>query len=172
MRPIDLLLSKDGKPTAGTIILPAMRGLSIRPVYEKNNCKHRQCHTAIYPTGATLGRQRGQATAKSTISMGMIYGTASTLSAASGTKVASSSTSYGTYTVDFAHPFPPPPPTITVLTHCVKNEYTYGDVKSFTTPAYESAGDAIDLGLSVKWAKLQMLAQPRQKDMGGYYGWG
>jgi hypothetical protein len=142
-------------------------GLSIRPIFEIITASTDSV-TAIYPTGATLaGSVAGNS--KSTISMGMIYGTASTLSAASGTKVASSRTSYGTYTVDLR--------TLSASTTYYyrayalrENEYIYGEVKSFTTPAYDAAGDAIDLGLSVRWANCNVGAASPE-GYGGYYGW-
>ena len=49
----------------------------------------------------------------------------------------------------------------------------YGEVKSFTTPAYEVDfdNDLVDLGLSVKWAKYN-LGATSESELGGYYGFG
>ncbi len=49
----------------------------------------------------------------------------------------------------------------------------YGEVKSFTTPAYEVdfENDLVDLGLSVKWAKYN-LGATTESEFGGYYGFG
>jgi hypothetical protein len=141
-------------------------GFSVRPVRDLEVTT--DTVTAVYTTGATLaGSVAGNS--KSTISMGMIYGTSADLSAASGIKVVSSRTTYGTYTVDLR--------TLSASTTyyyrayaLCENIYTYGEVKSFTTPAYESAGDAIDLGLSVKWASCNVGAVSPE-GYGGYYGW-
>jgi hypothetical protein len=162
---IDLLLSKDGSHSWNNNTA-RYAGLSIRPVRDLDVIT--DTVTAVYSTGATLaGSVAGNS--KSTLSMGMIYGTASTLSAASGTKVAGSSTSYGTYTVDLR--------TLSASTTyyyrayaLCKNIYTYGEVKSFTTPAYDAAGDAIDLGLSVRWASCNVGAASPE-GYGGCYGW-
>jgi hypothetical protein len=93
-------------------------GLSIRPVRDLEVIT--DTVTAVYTTGATLaGSVAGNS--KSTLSMGMIYGTTvPTLSAASGTKVAGRLDLLTALTRWICAPFPPPPPTITVLTHCVK----------------------------------------------------
>lgn len=48
------------------------------------------------------------------------------------------------------------------------DEYYYGEVKSFTTP--EVPDDAVDLGLSVLWAKRNVGASS-ESDFGGLYGW-
>ncbi len=49
----------------------------------------------------------------------------------------------------------------------------YGDVKKFTTPAYDFdvENDLVDLGLSVKWAKFNIGASS-ETELGGYYGYG
>jgi hypothetical protein len=162
---IDLLLRKDGSHSWNNNTA-RYAGLSIRPVRDLDVIT--DTVTAVYPTGATLaGRVAGNS--KSTLSMGMIYGTSADLSAASGTKVAGSRTSYGSYTVDLL--------TLSASTTyyyrayaLCENIYTYGEVKSFTTPAYDAAGDAIDLGLSVRWASCNVGAASPE-EYGGYYGW-
>jgi hypothetical protein len=50
------------------------------------------------------------------------------------------------------------------------NGYYYDVVRSFTTKA-EPIGEAIDLGLSVKWASCNVGASAPE-DYGGYYAWG
>lgn len=49
----------------------------------------------------------------------------------------------------------------------------YGDIKSFTTPAFDVDfdNDLVDLGLSVKWAKYN-LGATSETELGGYYGFG
>lgn len=56
----------------------------------------------------------------------------------------------------------------------VDGQYTYGDVRSFTTEKkkYEiTPGQMVDLGLSVKWAGWNVGAS-RPEEYGGYYAWG
>ena len=58
----------------------------------------------------------------------------------------------------------------------VGEDYRYGDIKSFRTKRAEdnSAPDhieAVDLGLSVKWASCNFAAGAPE-DFGGYYAWG
>jgi hypothetical protein len=164
---IDLLLRKDGSHSWNNNTA-RYAGLSIRPIFEIITASTDSV-TAIYPTGATLAGSVAS-NSKSTLSMGMIYGTASTLSAASGTKVAGDSTVNGSYTVDLR--------TLSASTtyyyraYALRgNEYIYGEVKSFTTPAYDAVGDAIDLGLSVKWASCNVGAT-EPEEYGGLYSWG
>lgn len=50
--------------------------------------------------------------------------------------------------------------------------YVYGRVQSFTTGAYAvKAGKAVDLGLSVKWADMNVGASSPE-DYGDYFAWG
>ena len=51
----------------------------------------------------------------------------------------------------------------------VDGEYKYGDVFSFTT--FDTKHEAVDLGLSVKWANCNVGADS-PTDYGGYYAWG
>lgn len=51
------------------------------------------------------------------------------------------------------------------------NNYAFGEIKSFTTAMSNTPGEAVDLGLSVKWASLNIgAAQPEQ--MGAQFYWG
>ena len=53
-------------------------------------------------------------------------------------------------------------------------QYTYGDVRSFTTEKKKdeiTPGQMVDLGLSVKWAGWNVGAS-RPEEYGGYYAWG
>ena len=49
----------------------------------------------------------------------------------------------------------------------------YGEVKSFTTPAYDFDldNDLVDLGLSVKWARFNVGAKS-ETGLGGLFGFG
>ena len=56
----------------------------------------------------------------------------------------------------------------------VDGQYTYGDVRSFTTEKKKdeiTPGQMVDLGLSVKWAGWNVGASSPE-DYGGYYAWG
>lgn len=56
----------------------------------------------------------------------------------------------------------------------VGGQYTYGDVRSFTTEKKKdeiTPGQLVDLGLSVKWAGWNVGAS-RPEEYGGYYAWG
>ena len=107
------------------------------------------------------------------LSCGIIYGITSSLSSTSGTK--KSTTSNGGYSVS-----------VTDLSENTTyyyrayvidgGEYKYGDVKLFTTKNSENNSDtgqfeAIDLGLSVKWASCNVGANSPE-EYGGYYAWG
>ena len=56
----------------------------------------------------------------------------------------------------------------------VDGQYTYGDVRSFTTEKKKdeiTPGQIVDLGLSVKWAGWNVGASSPE-EYGGYYAWG
>ena len=56
----------------------------------------------------------------------------------------------------------------------VDGQYTYGDVRSFTTEKKKdeiTPGQMVDLGLSVKWAGWNVGASSPE-EYGGYYAWG
>ena len=53
----------------------------------------------------------------------------------------------------------------------VMGEAIYGDVLSFTTADYYYAGEAVDLGLSVKWS-VQNLGAAAAEEYGVYFAWG
>lgn len=109
--------------------------------------------------------------AEQSISCGIIYGTSNNLSSTSGTKL--STTSQGTFSLNFTDLTPN-----TTYYYCayviVDGEYKYGEVLSFTTktkPATMASGDAIDLGLSVKWASWNVGASSPE-EYGDYFAWG
>ena len=100
---------------------------------------------------------------------GVIYGTSASLSSSEGTKLESSNIRDGSYSIGIIG--------LQVGTICycrgymqIDSTYYYGDVKSFTTKDYEKAGDAVDFGLSVKWASYNVGATTPE-EYGGYYGW-
>jgi hypothetical protein len=83
----------------------------------------------------------------------------------SGTKVASNSSGDGTFSLSLNGLL-----VSTTYYYCaylmIDSTYYYGEVKSFTTKAYE----AVDLGLSVKWASCNVGATTPE-GYGGLYGW-
>ena len=111
------------------------------------------------------------------LTCGFIYGTTSSLSSTSGIK--KSTTSKGDYSVS-----------VTGLKGnttyyyrayvIVNGEYRYGEVKSFTTKHSEDNSntdtdtdniEAVDLGLSVKWASCNVGAESPE-EYGDYFAWG
>jgi len=120
--------------------------------------------TNVTASGATLSGSI--ANAKQSLTCGIIYGTSSTLSSTNGTMM--STTSSGKFSVNVTGLS-----SSTTYYYCayvvVDGEYKYGDVLSFTTDF--TAGDAIDLGLSVKWASWNVGATAPE-EYGGYFAWG
>lgn len=54
----------------------------------------------------------------------------------------------------------------------IEDNYYYGDEKNFATyPSNEDSPDAVDLGLSVKWANYNVGAK-KPEEIGGYFAWG
>lgn len=108
--------------------------------------------------------------ANQSLTCGIIYGTSSSLSSSNGTK--KSTTSMGSYSLN-----------VTGLSSnttyyyrayaVVDSEYVYGEVRSFTTASSVTvtSGDAIDLGLSVKWASCNVGAESPE-EYGDYFAWG
>lgn len=144
-------------------------GVSVRPV-----CGVFKSKTVTVTTGGATDITSNSAVLSGTLSdadksitCGIIYGTSSSLSSTSGTKV--SSTSSGDYSV-----------TVTDLednttyyyrAYAISDgEYCYGEVCSFKTENLVVI-EAIDLGLSVKWASCNVGAESPE-DYGGYYAWG
>jgi hypothetical protein len=84
----------------------------------------------------------------------------------SGNKTASNSSGDGTFSLSLNGLL-----VSTTYYYCtylmIDDRYYYGEVKSFTTKAYE---EAVDLGLSVKWASCNVGAT-KPEGYGGLYGW-
>ena len=128
----------------------------------------------ITMTGATIaGSATGASTAKNTVSIGIVYNTSGSPSVNNGIKVASGNTANGDFSV-----------TLSGLTenttyyYCsyiaIDGTYYYGSVLSFTTKKKSddlTPGDAVDLGLSVKWASHNIGAATPE-GYGNYYAWG
>ena len=145
-------------------------GFSVRPVYGAPKSKASVTTgdaTDISAVGATLGGIVSNS--YKSLTCGIIYGTSSVLSSTSGTMM--STTSSGEFSIEVTGLSPN-----TTYYYCgyvvVGDKYKYGDVRSFTTEAISiTAGDAIDLGLSVKWASCNVGADSPE-EYGGYYAWG
>ena len=146
-------------------------GFSVRPVYGASKSKVSVTTgdaTDITDCGATLSGIVGNS--DKSVACGIIYGTSSTLSSTNGTLV--STTSSGEFSIDVTG-FSPN----TTYYYCayvvVEGEYTYGEVRSFTTYSFATvtSGDAIDLGLSVKWASCNVGAESPEV-YGNYFAWG
>ena len=146
-------------------------GHTVRPVYGAPKSK------VSITTGDATDITDGGATLSGTVSnsdksltCGIIYGTSSTLSSTSGTML--STTSSGEFSVSVTGLS-----ASTTYYYCayvvVDGEYKYGEVRSFTTEADISitVGEAVDLGLSVKWASCNIGAKVPE-NYGDYFAWG
>ena len=124
--------------------------------------------------GATLaGTGNGASVAKNTVSIGVVYNTTGAPTVNNGVRVASGRTANGDFTVTLKGLVKN-----TTYYYCtyiaVDGVYYYGTASSFTTKKKSDAptpGDAIDLGLSVKWASHNVGATSPE-GCGGYYAWG
>jgi hypothetical protein len=142
-------------------------GFSVRPVKlisAVTDSASNIAQTSVTLTGTVIGTTEPH----DTISCGMFYSTQSA-GVKSGTKIASNSSGDGTFSLSLIGLIGN-----TTYYYCtylmIDSTYYYGEVKSFTTKAYEKAGDAVDLGLSVKWASCNVGAS-NPEEYGGYYGW-
>ena len=145
-------------------------GHSVRPVYGEISSNVEVSVTTgeatnITTSGATLAGTISNA--EKSLTCGIIYGTSSSLSSTSGTM--KSTTSSGVYSIG-----------LTGLNEnttyyyrayvLIDGEYKYGEVKSFKTMTV-TIGEAIDLGLSVKWASCNVGANSPE-EYGDYFAWG
>ena len=145
-------------------------GFSVRPVYgpaRPSISVTTGDATAITDCGATLSGIVSNS--DEPVTCGIIYDISSTLSSTSGTMLSTSSS--GEFSIEVTGLSPK----ITYY-YCayveVDGEYKYGEVRSFTTEAMSiPAGEAIDLGLSVKWASCNVGAKSPE-DYGDYFAWG
>jgi hypothetical protein len=101
------------------------------------------------------GSVRGTTNAKTNVQMGIMISRTSPPSSSNGKAFAVSKTDDGTFSTLVL--------SLTDSTDyyyraflCVDGKYYYGSVSSFITPAYETAGELVDLGLSVKWASCNV----------------
>ncbi len=128
----------------------------------------------ITSTSATIsGSVTGVASAQKTVSIGIVYNTFGSPSVTNGITLASGKTTNGDFSVSLAGL-----KENTTYYYCsyiaVDGTYYYGSVLSFTTNKKSedlTPGDAIDLGLSVKWASHNVGASSPE-GYGGYYAWG
>ncbi|MBR4845620.1 MAG: hypothetical protein IKU98_04275 [Bacteroidaceae bacterium] len=146
-------------------------GRSVRPVYGATRLSVSVTTgdaTDITDSGATLSGTVGNS--DKSVTCGIIYGISSTLSATSGTMESTSSS--GEFSVNVTGLS-----ANTTYYYCayavVDGEYRYGEVLSFTTASSVTvtSGDAIDLGLSVKWASCNVGAE-LPEEYGDYFAWG
>lgn len=106
--------------------------------------------------------------AEASLTCGFVYGTSADLSATKGTLVTTKSQNSFNVSINGLSSNT----TYYYRAYAIVNgEYIYGKVLSFTTEQAESGVEAVDLGLSVKWAPYNVGAIA-PKEYGGYYAWG
>src|SRR5574344_2973145 len=130
--------------------------------------------SSITMTGATLsGSATGANNAKDTVSIGIVYNTSGSPSVDDGITVASGNTTNGDFSVTLSGSTENA--TYYFCSYiAIDGKYYYGNVLSFTTKKKSddlTPGEAIDLGLSVKWASCNVGASSPE-GYGGYYAWG
>ena len=140
-------------------------GLTVRPVYVGVSATTGNA-TDITDYSATLSGTVNNA--YKSVTCGIIYGTSSTLSSTSGTK--KSTTSSSEFSVNVTGLSPNTTYYYRAYVVADDGEYNYGEVFLFTTGPI-TIGDAIDLGLSVKWASCNVGAGSPE-DYGDYFAWG
>ncbi|MBR4312833.1 MAG: hypothetical protein IKT86_05790, partial [Bacteroidaceae bacterium] len=146
-------------------------GLTVRPVYSEASQPVVTIETGeatdITTDGATLnGTVSGT---DEYVTCGVIYGTSSDLSF---NDYYIETSANGTYSVSISNLQPG-----TTYYYCayvyVDGEYKYGETYSFTTEQASGTGEyeAVDLGLSVKWATFNVGATSPE-EYGDYFAWG
>ena len=122
--------------------------------------------TNITPEGATLSGVVSGTTDE--ISCGIIYGTASNITSLNNKRVGAYYN--GAYSIDVSYLQPG-----TTYYYCayavIGGEELYGEVREFTTNILIDGFEAVDLGLSVKWATHNVGAESPE-DYGDYFAWG
>ncbi len=121
--------------------------------------------TFITPNGARIS---GKISASDNIACGIIYDTQSSPSNREGRKMSLHTNT--DFTVDLA--MLQPGTTYYYRAYATENgEYQYGEVHSFTTSSLMEPGEAVDLGLSIRWASCNIGASGPMEE-GYYYAWG
>jgi hypothetical protein len=127
--------------------------------------------TNITISSATLaGSVTGMSLAKTTADAGICYATTNTPSMTNGSYISSGIKADGSFTVNVSSLTDN-----TTYYYCtclnIDGTYYYGAVKSFTTAKKATAGEMVDLGLSVKWANYNIGATAPEEG-GSLVGWG
>ncbi len=129
--------------------------------------------SAIKENSAVVsGYADGLESAETLCELGMLYGTYANLVIGSGAYVGSGRKTSGVFSVSLGGL---EENTTYYYRTCLAldGEYYYGEVRSFTTKKKKepTEGEAIDLGLSVKWSSHNVGASSPE-EYGGYYAWG
>ena len=121
--------------------------------------------TFITPNGARIS---GKISSSDNIACGIIYDTQSSPSNGEGRKMSLHTNT--DFTVDLA--MLQPNTTYYYRAYATENgEYQYGEVHSFTTSSLMEPGEAVDLGLSIRWASCDIGATIPE-ETGYRYAWG
>ena len=128
--------------------------------------------SGIGKTSATVsGYADGLESAEMLCELGVVYGTTPGVEFGTGQYVSSGKKASGDFTVQLTGL---KDSTLYYYRTCLAldGEYYYGEARSFMTKEKGSTpGEAIDLGLSVKWASHNVGASSPE-EYGGYYAWG
>jgi hypothetical protein len=155
----------NGNPNVGAYNYRS-EGYSVRPVSNSSSISAvtGSASDITIVSAKLTGTVIGTTVPHDTINCGMFYSTQSA-GVKSGTKIVSNSSGDGTFSLSLNDLI-----VNTTYYYCaylmIDDRYYYGEVKSFTTKDYE----AVDLGLSVKWASYNVGAT-KPEEYGGYYGW-
>jgi hypothetical protein len=148
-------------------------GCNIRPVFGKylyGAVVSSATTSNITPSGASIDVVFGGDIAHSSL-FGISYSTESTVNPDNGTTMTSSSVdSEGKYSYAITSLQPNTTYYYVAFVTYNGNRIT-GEVKSFTTATKFPVAEAVDLGLSVKWASWNMGAN-QESDCGNYIAWG
>ena len=153
------------KYAGGTIVATPSMEFRLDVVVETGEASSVTANSAVL-----AGHAEGLEAAESLCELGICYATSGTPSIDNGRFVSSGRKKSGDFTVSLSDL---EANTTYYYSTClaIDGEYFYGETKSFKTKGADLCNDAVDLGLSVKWACCNVGATVPE-GYGGYYAWG
>jgi conserved domain protein len=126
--------------------------------------------SSVTKTSAVVGGYAdGLESAMTVCELGICYNTAGSPAIDNSTYVSSGRSSSGEFNLTLSDLKPNTTYYCTCL--AIDGEYYYGDILTFKTKGNTDGHEAVDLGLSVKWATCNVGANSPE-EYGGYYAWG